>query len=69
MRLMENGWTDQLSHIVKDAIIKRVTEGQATNTIKFEQLYSDVIDKARGKSEYNSEFSCSLNKCFFFDNI
>lgn len=54
MRLMESGWTDQLGHIVKNAIVKRVTEGQAANTIKFEQLYSDVIDEARGKSEYDS---------------
>lgn len=60
MRLMESGWTDQLNHIVKNAIVKRVAEGQATNTIKFEQLYSDVIDEARGKSEYYLGFSYSF---------
>lgn len=50
MRLMESGWTDELGLIVRQAISKRVEEGQASNTIKFEQLYNDVIEDARGKN-------------------
>lgn len=50
MRLMESGWTNQLSQLIKNAIGKRIEGGQTPNTIKFEQLYGDVIDPARGKS-------------------
>lgn len=50
MRLMESGWTDQVGLIVKNAISKRLEEGQSSKTIKFEQLYKDVIDNARGKN-------------------
>lgn len=59
MRLMESGWTNQLSHLIKNAIGKRIESGQTPNTIKFEQLYGDVNEPARGKS----------STMFFFSNI
>lgn len=49
MRLMESGWTDKLSKLIQDAITKRLENGQMPNNIKFEQLYSDITDDARGK--------------------
>jgi len=45
---MESGWTDQLERILKSAVSKRVAEGQAPKNIKFEQLFNDAFDKARG---------------------
>lgn len=50
LRLMESGWTNQVSKFVKNAISKRIENDQAPNTIKFEQLYEDVINKARGEN-------------------
>jgi len=47
MRLTESGWIDKVNGLVKEAITKRLENGQATNKIKFEQLYTDVIKQAR----------------------
>lgn len=47
MRLMESGWTNNLTHYIKNRIAKRLEAGQAKNSIKFEQLYNDVITRAR----------------------
>lgn len=50
MRLMESGWTNNLTHYVKNRIAKRLEAGQTKNSIKFEQLYDDVITRARCKN-------------------
>lgn len=49
LRLIETGWNDQLNQLIQNAIVKRIENGQSANTIKFEQLYKDVIDFARGE--------------------
>lgn len=48
LRLMECGWTDQLSRLVYESIAKRIEGGQTAKNIKFDELYSDVINKAHG---------------------
>lgn len=52
MRLMESGWTNNLTHYIKNRIAKRIEDGQAKNSIKFEELYDDVITRARCKIFY-----------------
>jgi hypothetical protein len=49
LRLIESGWNDQLNELIQNAVIKRIENGQSANSIKFEQLYNDVVDFARGK--------------------
>lgn len=49
LRLIESGWNDQVNELIQNAVIKRIENGQSANTIKFEQLYNDVVDFARGK--------------------
>lgn len=49
---MESGWTDQLHKLIQDAIVKRVENGQTPKNIKFEQLYNDITDHARGKAHF-----------------
>lgn len=48
MKLTEGGWVELLTQLIKSAIDKRIEDGQTTKTIKFDQLYGDVITKARG---------------------
>lgn len=67
MRLTESGWIDKVNELVKEAITKRLENGQATNKIKFEQLYTDVIKQARGKNLPSYVFmSIRLSKNKYF---
>lgn len=50
LRLIDSGWNDKLNQLIQSAIIKRTENGQTANTIKFEELYKDVVDDARGES-------------------
>lgn len=54
MRLTECGWVEVFSHIVKNAVQKRIENGQASKNIKFEQLYKDTIVEARGMCLYSN---------------
>ncbi|XP_025406974.1 uncharacterized protein LOC112680952 [Sipha flava] len=71
LRLIESGWNDQLNELIQNAVIKRIENGQSANSIKFEQLYNDVVDFARDAitEELENEFHqkideyLSLNSC------
>lgn len=49
MRLMECGFTDQLNRLVNESIVKRVEGGESIENIKFDELYTDIAQTARGK--------------------
>lgn len=49
MRLTESGWTNQLTQLINESVAKRIESGQTTKNIKFNELYTDIIEKAHGK--------------------
>lgn len=49
MRMEETGWTNMLTKMITTSITKRVESGQDVRSIKFDQLYTDIIEHARGK--------------------
>lgn len=50
LRLMDTGWAQNVVRFMKDDVIKRIENGQTTLTVKFEELYKDIVDKARGEN-------------------
>jgi len=48
IRLIETKWVDKVENLIYVALQKRNDRGQDLTTVKFEELYQDVCEIARG---------------------
>lgn len=58
---METDWSEKVVRYMKDEVLKRIENGQTTSTIKFEELYKEVVDKARGENLIISTYRAIKN--------